>query len=194
MDCGNVKIFKDDEEMSFKKGVFIGLSVISASIFFIFWLQMKQQVIKPPVPKPDIGKADVTLKNMELSETSEGDLAWRLKAEEAELYEKQGNAYLTKVVLSYSGEEGQEIVLTGNRGKIDLSEKNVFLEGNVKAFSNQLYLKTKTLSWLPKKRIVLTEDPVWLKQNNIQITGRGMSADINLRKIKVNKDVTTGIY
>ena len=180
--------------MSFKKGVFIGLSVISVFIFFIFWLQMKQQVIKPPVPEPDIGKADVTLKNMELSETSEGDLDWRLKAEEAELYEKQGIANLTKVVLSYSGEEGQEIVLTGNRGKIDLSEKNVFLEGNVKAFSNQVYLKTKTLSWFRKKRIVLTEDPVWLKQNNIQITGRGMSADINLRKIKVNKDVTTSIY
>lgn len=112
--------------MSFKKGVFIGLSVISASIFFIFWLQMKQQVIKPPVPEADIRKADVTLKNMELSETSEGDLDWRLKAEEAELYEKQGIAYLTEVVLSYSGEEGQEIVLTGNRGKIDYRKKVYF--------------------------------------------------------------------
>jgi len=180
--------------MSFKKGMFVGLSVISAFLFFIFWLQMKQQAIKPPVPDPNIGKADVTIKNMELSETSEGGLEWRLKAEEAELYEKQGIAYLIKVVLSYSGEEGQEIVLTGNRGKIDLSEKNVFLEGNVQATSNQLHLKTKTLSWLREKSIVLTEDTVWLKQNNIQITGRGMSADINLRKIKVNKDVTTGIY
>lgn len=180
--------------MSFKKGVFIGLSVISASIFFIFWLQMKQQVMKPPVLDPNIGKADVTIKNMELSETSEGDVDWRLKAEEAELYEKQGIAYVTKVVLSYSGEEGQEIVLTGNRGKIDLSEKNVFLEGNVKASSNQVHLTTKTLSWFPKKRIISTEDPVWLKQNNILITGRGMSADINLRKIRVNKDVKTNVY
>lgn len=180
--------------MSFKKGVFIGLSVISAFIFFIFWLQMNQQVMNPPVPDPDIGKADVTIKNMELSETSEGYLDWRLKAEEAELHEKQGIAYLRKVVLSYSGEEGQEIVLTGNQGKIDLSEKNVFLEGNVNASSNQVHLKTKTLSWFRKKRIVLTEDPVWLKQNNVQITGRGMSADINLRKIKVNKDVKTVIY
>jgi len=119
LDRGNVKNFIDDEEMSFKKGVFIGLSVISAFIFFIFWLQMKQQIIKPPVPEPDIGKADVTIKNMELSESSEGDLDWSLKAEEAELYEKQGIAYLKKIVLTYSGEKGQEIVLTGDRGKID---------------------------------------------------------------------------
>ena len=180
--------------MSFKKGIFTGLSVILAFIFFIFWLQMKQHVMKPPVPDPDIGKADVTIKNMELSETSEGDLDWRLKAEQAQLYEKQGIAYVTKLVLSYSGEEGQEIVLTGNRGKIDLSEKNVFLEGNVKASSNHVHLKTKTLSWFPKKRIISTEDPVWLKQNNIHITGRGMSADINLRKIKLNQDVKTGVY
>ena len=181
--------------MSFKKGVFIGVIVILLLLFFIFWLPMKQHGSdKPPVPELNIGKADVFIKNMELLETSEGALDWRLRAEEAQLYEKKGIAYLTKIVLSYSEEEGQEIVLTGNRGKIDLSEKNVFLEGNVKASSNQIHLKTKTLSWFRKKRIVVTEDPVWVKQNNILITGQGMLADINLRKIKVNKNVKTDIY
>ena len=180
--------------MVFKKEVFIGLLVISVFVFFIFWLHMNQEETKPPILDPNIKKADVTIKKMDLSETSEGNLDWRLKAEEAELHEKQGIAYLKTIILSYSGEKGQEIILTGNRGKVDLLKKNVFLEGNVTAFSNQIQLKAKTLSWFRENRTVMTEDPVWLKKDNIEITGREMSADMEFKKIKVNKEVTTGIY
>lgn len=163
-------------------------------IVFVFWQQINQQRRKPPISEPNIGKADVTIKNMELSETSEGDLEWRLKAEEAQLFEKQGIAYLKKIVLAYSEEKGEEIVLTGDRGKIYLSEKNVFLEGNVNASSSQVQLKTKALSWFRGKRMLVTEDQVWLKQRNIEITGQGMAADSNLGKIKLNKEVETVVY
>lgn len=154
----------------------------------------RQQADRPPAVEPIVNKADVEVKKMVLSETEAGDLAWNLKAEKAQVYEKQGVAYLQNIVLEYLLGDGEEVVLTGDKGKINLVQKNVFLEGNVGASSYQVQLKTNTLSWDREKRILLTEDPVWLRRENIQMSGRGMVADMNLRKIKLNKEIKTEIY
>ena len=122
---------------------------------------------------------------MELLETDGEDLEWRLHAEKAEVYEEEGIAYLQQIILIYSAEGGEKIVLTGEKGKIYLPKKDVSLEGNVEASSNQIQLKTDTLLWSKEKKLVTTEKIVRIKQNNIEITGRGMVADINLLKIKL---------
>jgi len=154
----------------------------------------RQQSGSAPVGESIVNKADVEVKKMVLSETEAGDLAWNLKAEKAQVYEKEGVAYLQTISLEYVLGDGEAVVLTGDKGKVSLVQKNVFLEGNVDASSYQVQLKTNTLAWDREKRILVTEDPVWLKRENIQMSGKGMVADMNLRKIKLKKEIRTEVY
>ena len=163
-------------------------------ILVVYLRQAGRQQVRGPVLEPILNKADVEVKKMELSETEAGDLAWNLRAEKAQVYEKKGVAYLQDIILKYLLEGGEEVVLTGDKGKINLAKKNVFLEGNVDASSYQVQLRTNTLSWNREKRVLLTDDPVWLRRENIEMSGKGMVADMNLRKIKLNKEVRTEVY
>jgi len=160
----------------------------------VYFRQAGRQQVRRSVSEPIVNKADVEVKKMEISETEAGDLAWNLKAEKAEVYEKEGVAYLQNIILEYLLGDGEEVVLTGDKGKINLVQKNVFLEGNVDASSYQIRLKTKTLSWNREKRMLLTDDRVWLRRENIEMSGKGMVADMNLRKIRLNKEIRTEIY
>jgi len=155
----------------------------------------RHQMMSGPLSQSVIlNKADIEVKKMELSETEAGELAWNLKAEKAQVYEKEGVAYLQGISLEYLLNEGEEVILTSERGRIGLAQKNIFLQGNVDASSHQIQLKTNTLSWNREKRMLMTEDLVWLRRENIEITGEGMVADIGLGKIKLNKNIRTVIH
>jgi len=170
------------------------LGIILAAALLVYLREGGLHKESGPISEPILNKADVEVKSMELSETDGGDLAWNLKAEKAQVYEKQGIAYLQHISLAYLLGNGEEVVLTGKRGKINLVQKNVFLEGNVDVSSYQVRLRTNTLSWNREKRILLTEDPVWLRRENIEMSGKGMVADMNLKKIRLNKEIRTEIY
>lgn len=174
--------------------MFLILGVVLVITLLVYLRQAGRQQALEPVSEPIVNKADVEVKKMEISETEAGDLAWNLKAERAQVYEKEGVAYLQNIILEYLLGDGEKVVLTGDKGKIDLAQKNVFLEGNVDASSYQVRLRTNTLSWNREKRILLTDDHVWLRRENIEMSGKGMVADMNLRKIKLNKEIRTEIY
>jgi LPS export ABC transporter protein LptC len=179
---------------SLTRKVWIGIVSVTLMVLLGFWLRTARQPGQSSAPEPMIGKADIHVEGMELSEIDGEDLEWNLKAEKAELYEKEGVAYLKNITLTYSIENGKKIVLTGDRGRINLPEKRVFLEGNVKASSYQIQLKTEALSWFREERTLMTEEPVWLRNENVEITGRGMVADMDLWKIKLKEEVKTAIY
>jgi LPS export ABC transporter protein LptC len=177
-----------------KKKLLLVVGVVLVITLLVYLRRAVRQQGSGPVSEPIVNKAEIEVKKMEISETDAGDLAWNLKAEKAQVYEKQGVAYLQHIILEYLLKDGEEVVLTGDKGKINLAQKNVFLEGNVDASSYQVRLRTNTLSWNREKRILLTEDVVWLRRENIEMIGKGMVADMNLRKIKLNKEVRTEIY
>lgn len=177
-----------------KKLVLVLGSVVALSLVFLLWRASQQRTAAGSISQTVINKADLQVEKMELSETRGGDVEWSLKAEKAEVYEKEGFAYLQNIMLEYLLQGRKEVVLTGDRGRVNLAKKNVFLQGNVGASYYEVQLKTDNLSWDRGKKVLVTDDAVWLKRENIEITGKGMVADINLGKIKLNKEIRTAIY
>lgn len=177
-----------------KRLVLVLGSIVALSLAIILWRAGQQRVAGGPISQPVINKADLRVEKMELAETRGGDVEWSLKAEKAEVYEKEGFAYLQNIILEYLLQGRKEVVLTGDRGRINLSKKDVFLQGNVGASYYEVQLKTDNLFWDRGKKVLVTDDAVWLKRENIEITGKGMVADINVGKIKLNKEIRTAIY
>ncbi len=128
-------------------------------------------------------------------ETRGGSRLWELRADRAEVHEREGYAVLSRVtrpveVTLYSN-QGQ-LVCTANRATVDLKTKDVRLEGEVFARSNQgTELRTEALRWLAASRRLQTDQPVVVSRGGMVSRGRGLEAETDLEQVRIFRNITS---
>jgi LPS export ABC transporter protein LptC len=127
--------------------------------------------IEPIGPSPST--ADLQIKEVDLEEEAKG-VRWRLKAEQALMYDKEGQTQLRKLVANiYQRERSWTIV--GEEGDLDKSTNNVEVRRNVVVTSNDgLRLETAVLRWEAESRRLWTDAPVLITSNGSVVRGTGL--------------------
>jgi LPS export ABC transporter protein LptC len=141
------------------------------------------------------GPAEVTLQAVHLLETRAGSRLWEVRADRADVYEREGYTILSaqtrpvEIVLFSS--QGQ-LSCQANRATVDLRTKDVRLEGAVLARSDQgTELKTESLKWTAASRRVQTEDPVTIRRGGLMSQGRGLEAETGLERVRIFQNITS---
>lgn len=146
----------------------------------------------PSAPQPP---PEITLRQIHLIETRGGSRQWELRADRAEVHEREGYTLLSRVgrpveVLLYSS-QGQ-LTCTANRVKVDLTTKDVHLEGEVLARSDQgAELRTEALRWMAASRRLVTDQPVTVNRGGLVSRGRGLEADADLEQVRIFQNITS---
>jgi LPS export ABC transporter protein LptC len=128
-------------------------------------------------------------------ETRGGSKLWELRADRAEVHEREGYTVLSRVnrpveVTLYSN-QGQ-LVCTANRATVDLTTKDVRLEGGVFGRSDQgTELRTEALRWLAASRRLHTDQPVTLSRGGWLSRGRGLEAETDLEQVRIFQNITS---
>jgi LPS export ABC transporter protein LptC len=127
---------------------------------------------------PSPSTADLQIKEVDLEEEARG-VRWRLKAEQALMYDKAGQTQLRKLVANiYRRERAWTIV--GDEGEFDRSTNNVEIRHNVVVTSNDgLRLETSVLRWEAKDKRLWTDTPVVLTRNGSVVRGSGLDVRID---------------
>jgi LPS export ABC transporter protein LptC len=122
---------------------------------------------------PSSSKADLQIKHVDLEEESKG-VRWRLKAEQALMFDKAGQTQLRKLEASiYERERSWTIV--GEEGDLDRSTNNVEVRRNVVVTSNDgLRLETAVLRWDAARKRLWTDTRVTLTRNGSTVHGTGL--------------------
>jgi len=145
----------------------------------------------PPVPSPP----DITLRQIHMIETRGGSRLWELRADRAEVHEREGYTVLSRVtrpveVTLYSA-QGQ-LTCTANKATVDLTTKDVRLEGGVVARSDQgTELRTEALRWLAASRRLQTDQPVTVSRGGWLSRGRGLEAETGLEQVRIFQNITS---
>jgi LPS export ABC transporter protein LptC len=122
---------------------------------------------------PATSSADLRIKDVELEEVS-GGVRWRLKAEQALVFEPQGRTELRKIAVSVFerdrswtivGEEGDLFQETGN---VEI-RRNVVLTG-----SDGFRLETSVLRWQGADRRLWTDAPIRLSDGGTVVDGTAL--------------------
>ena len=122
-------------------------------------------------------------------------MTWELKANEAMVQENGERAILRQINLNYFLVSGQDVVMRGDQAEVDFPNHLIFVKGGVRAESYfGLSLETETLLWNSKQRSISTKDWVMIRRSNIEMSGQGLEADLDLEKIKIKADAKTVIY
>ena len=132
---------------------------------------------------PSPSTADLQIREVDLEEEARG-VRWRLKAEQALMYDKAGQTQLRKLVANiYQPERAWTIV--GEEGELDRSTNNVEVRHNVVVTSDDgLRLETSVLRWEAARKRLWTDAPVVLTRNGSVVRGSGLD-------VRIDEETTT---
>jgi LPS export ABC transporter protein LptC len=122
---------------------------------------------------PSPASADLQIKQVDLEEEAQG-VRWRLKADQALMYDEAGVTKLQRVNANvYQRDRTWTIV--GDEGELDRKTNNVELRRNVVVTSDDgLRLETTVLRWEAERKRLWTDAPVVLSKNGSVVRGTAL--------------------
>ncbi len=143
-------------------------------------------------PEVSTGGADMRLEKIRFVEDKQGQKTWELEAKSIQHFQDQNLMVLEDVRVTVYLKEGRTLVLTGKNGKVHQDSKDMELVGDVVLTSSDGYrLKTHSLSYLHRDKIVRSSDPVEIEGEQVRLTGRGMLVEMEKKTFKVLSQVKT---
>lgn len=111
-------------------------------------------------------------------------MRWRLKAEQALVFEPQGRTALRKIAVDVF-ERDRSWTMVGEEGDLFQATGNVEIRGNVVLTSSDgLRLETSVLRWQGAEHRLWTDAPV-------RLSGRGTVVDGTALDVRMRDDTTT---
>lgn len=147
-----------------------------------------------PAPSPPAidSLAQMLTRDFRHVETRLNRTVWILEAAVAEVFEKK--ARLQRVKLTYYGSNEKPVVVTGRRARVDLDQWNAELSGDIRVVgSDGSVLKTDRLVWDNRTERLSAPLPVKYRTERLDVSGRGMTANLKSRKITVKGRVKSTV-
>lgn len=122
-----------------------------------------------------------------LSETKDGKLQWELNADQiqAGIDKKTMTLFGLRAQIYESAGQGN-IQLTANQGCMEMTDKILTLQGNIKAVSEKgAELAGNMIKWFIKERRFTGEGNIQYHQKDVTVMGDKLEADLNLNIIRV---------
>lgn len=139
----------------------------------------------------------ISLQQVHMIETREGAKLWEIRADQVEVNEREGFTVLTRVnrpiQIAFYSSQGHATCVA-DRATLDLTTKDVRLEGGVVARSEQgVELKTEQLRWIAASRRLQTDQAVTISRGNLVSRGRGMEAETDLERVRLFQNITSQV-
>ncbi len=135
--------------------------------------------------------ADLSLQDIQYTETSEGVRRWTLTAKSGAYEAGQGKSAVQDMRLEFFDKQGQEqMVLTADQG-VWLSETGeIEAQGNVVAKTTEGYtLYTEQLAYSSETDQITTHQAVRVKKDSIDLFAHGMRYELKDRRLTLNSQV-----
>lgn len=166
-------------ERAAKKRIFyiflLAFTVCAALAAFFFTAREPRKALLEKMAE----KVDLQAKAVHYTQVGSAGMTWEIDADSAS-YQKKGEvALFEKVRIRLVMKDGRVFVMRGDRGRMDTRSRDVSIEGNVVALSeNGDRLTTERLVYIDKRRRIETNLPVVMENKKMRVRGVGMVLDL----------------
>ncbi len=148
----------------------------------------------PSLFKPAPGKRLlISMEGFRFAQSEAGRVSWRIKSTRTDLFESR-EARLKEVEIQFLESDGRKVTVIGETAVMDTENGNATIRRGareVRIITSDGYLMTtNTLFWKAGERVVRTPDPFKVLGREIYLEGKGFSADVDMRKMQVDSNVT----
>ena len=173
-------------------GALAGLLALLVGGWGLWRVATVERAVATPLPPPPAASArgpELIIQGVHMVETKDGAKLWEVRADQAEVFEKDGVSRLrqlgTPVEVVLHSPQGTLTALAGE-AVIDLKTKDVTLRGDVRGRSDKgTDLRTASLHWVAVTRLLHTKDEVVLTRGGLVSVGKGMEAETNLERVRI---------
>jgi LPS export ABC transporter protein LptC len=157
-------------------GIFVVVALFSLSLVGVLIFRGRT-VPKDPAELPPT-RADYRIKEVHLQEKGSGNTLWKLDADLAEVYERDGKTLLRRVTITIE-EADRTWTVTGDEGEFLDASKDVTIKKNVVLISSDgTRLETDSLRWRAQEKKVWTDAPVTLYRKGAVVRGQGLETQL----------------
>lgn len=172
----------------------LALSLIFGfSLLYVLLTRPQSEFVAPSFPPESLSKADGGMEDFTFFHSQEGVVQWEVKADNAQIFEKNNQAILKEVTITLFGQGGREMRLQGEDGRINTLSRDFMVSNPSSDLSIELeggYLVyTNHLSWKDDRRILTTKDPVTIIGNGMTIKGVGLIGKLDVEEFQVQRHV-----
>jgi LPS export ABC transporter protein LptC len=164
------------------------------SFFLLFYTlnYMRQHERSISVTLP-ASRADVQIHRFSLVQSRNGGQDWEVVAREAKVFEKDSKAFLEGVQVKLYGAEGVRLKFDADRGILDTSTKDLFVERTAEpisiALSDGYTVRAPSLKWSNSRREIFSDGPVTITGPRIEVHGKGLTLGADTGDLQVIGDV-----
>lgn len=129
---------------------------------------------------------DLSLQQINYTETSEGKPRWTLVADSAAHSVGEGVTRIENIHMTFYDEQNGDMVLTAESGEMDSASRDVTVRGNVAIVgARELALYTEHLEYRAGERTIRNDRPVRMVTETMEVSGVGMRLDVRNRTLKL---------
>jgi LPS export ABC transporter protein LptC len=141
----------------------------------------------------DGGKADIGISRFSFVQTHEGRPEWALRAEHAEMFEKEQKATMRNVAVTIQTQNGLPLELEGDEGIIDTAKKDFSLRNKSALMEIVLgdgyVVKTSGLKWTNGSRALATDGKATISGPHVEVEGTGLRWYLDKQELVVSGNV-----
>lgn len=175
--------------LTFLGGAVAALVAVTVGGWGLWGLLTVERAVATPPPPVSARGPEIEVHGLHMVETKDGSKLWEVRADKAEVFERDGVTHLRRVgapveVVLHS-DEGV-LTAAADEAVVDLRSKDVTLRGDVRGRSDRgTDLRTDSLHWVAATRLLHTPDPVVLTRGGLVSVGKGMEAETNLERVRL---------
>jgi len=174
-----------------KKSQSIFRYLICVFYFWLFIFNFNSCKPKSPImPSETLPSQIVT--DFTLFESTTGQKLYRLNAKKAIIYDDNQKITVIEPFIIFYNEDGSvSSTLIAKRGLVNMQTSDLFAQDSVLVqTSDSTILRTDSLVWNNRTRIITTDAWVKIETKKGQIDGQGLISDAALKKIEIKSSVT----
>jgi len=138
------------------------------------------------------------LREFSFVESKAGDVEWRIRAQQAQVFDADAKAVLSGVHLTMADAKGVQMTVEGDDGTINTASKDFVLSNRsgelALIFKEGYTIYTTQVAWVNAERRLWTDAPVRITGPSMEVTGQGMDALLATQEMRIRRNARVEVY
>lgn len=159
--------------------ILMAVAVLAIVVTVAIFIGYRRVTRNPEIILSQIQKqADMHLNKIRQTATKNGIREWHMEAESATLLKKKKTMLLIKPDVEFFMDDGDNVHLTANKGKIFTNSNRLTVSGNVIANTRLYQFNTESLKYDPAARELRADTPVTLSGQAFTLKANNMAMNL----------------
>jgi len=137
--------------------------------------------------------ANLSLGKIRQTATRDGIKEWSLEAGSALYIKNEKKAVLKDLFITYFLKDRSEVYIEAEQGILQTDTNDIEVSGNVVIRNESYQVKTRRLIYEHERRLIISNDPVYISGDDVELSAATLKYDLNANKIVLTGNVEAAI-